>query len=244
MATELPCPPRPPPCNCSPSLSLSLWALPLFSSFLPQTTFIPREAQIKVRCSSNRALLLTVSLQGWPRPPPSHYPKVGPPTMVPGFLQRCPSHLGLHTQPRLVSPKPPSKCHKWQAQGGGACMLCLPLGWGLTLHGCLVDLAVLCQPLRLRVLGTQRAVHSIPQVELGGGVSTVALAAPEDGQGELLPGKERKRSLSVECKGHASSSSGAGVNTWMYCQLQGINRDDRPTFQCWALCPAQKDQVQ
>lgn len=67
-------------------------------------------------------------------------------------------------------------------------------GPGLTLHGRLVDLAVLRQPLCLRVLATQRAVHSILQAELGGGVRTVALPAPEDGQGELLPGKERKRS--------------------------------------------------
>ena len=70
-------------------------------------------------------------------------------------------------------------------------------GVELTLHRGLVDLAVLRQPLGLRLLATQRAVHGIPQVELGGRVSTVALPASEDGQGELLPGR-RKRCVSNE----------------------------------------------
>ena len=58
------------------------------------------------------------------------------------------------------------------------------------MHGGLVDLTVLRKPLGLRVLATQRAVDCIPQVKLGSGVSTVALPASEDGQGELLPDKE------------------------------------------------------
>lgn len=88
-----------------------------------------------------------------------------------------------------------------------------PPSGALTLHGGLVDLTVLCQPLCRRLLAAQRTVHSVLQVELGGGVGTVALPASEDGQGELLPDKGRKRSVSSERRGRASRSSGAGMNT-------------------------------
>lgn len=76
------------------------------------------------------------------------------------------------------------------------------------MHGRLVDLAVLCQLLCLRLVATQRAVHSIPQVELGGGVSTVALPASEDGQGELLPEEERMRSIAVNAKATPPADAG------------------------------------
>lgn len=112
-------------------------------------------------------------------------------------------------------------------------------GVELTLHRGLVDLAVLCQPLGLRLLATQRAVHGIPQVELGGGVSTVALPAPEDGQGELLPGR-RKRDVSPvngESKGHAPTAQALGRSLRMSCQLPGINMGVCPSFQGQALRP-------
>ena len=61
VATGLPRHPAPPPCHCYPSG-------PCLSA-RSQTTFIPRETQMKVRCSSNRAPHPVSSLQGWWRPP-------------------------------------------------------------------------------------------------------------------------------------------------------------------------------
>ena len=68
-------------------------------------------------------------------------------------------------------------------------------GVELTLHRGLVDLAVLCQPLGLRLLATQRAVHGIPQVELGGGVSTVALPDRRMAKGNSCQGGEKEMCL-------------------------------------------------
>lgn len=105
--------------------------------------------------------------------------------------------------------KPPDQMPEPVADTGRRALHALPTsGPELTLHRCLVDLTVLCQTLCLGLLATQRAVHGIPQAELGRGVSTVALPAPEDGQGELLPGKERHRSILGE------RSSGAGTDMW------------------------------
>lgn len=185
MAAELPWHPTPPPCHCYPS-GPCLSALPFFIK-TPSSQRNSHKGQGLFKLSPasrvhppGKVEASSISLSQ----DETTHEDASVVTQKPFLPQGCTLSHGQHSQ----TPRPNATNRGRHRGDGPSCLL--HLKGRLTLHGGLVDLAVLRKPLGLRVLATQRAVDCIPQVKLGSGVSTVALPASEDGQGELLPDKE------------------------------------------------------
>lgn len=138
-------------------LLLSTWAMLLCSSFLLQTTFSPRETQIKVRCSFNPSLVSCVKPTRMAEASFFSFSQDEITHQVARAFTQMPSSSGtVHSAMVGISNTPgPNATTNSRHKGGWPCTLHLLLGQGLTLHGRLVDLAVLHQPLCLRLLATQ-----------------------------------------------------------------------------------------